>query len=140
MVRQLLSTYLPDRPPTWTEIGLAVLMLGLVGLSVHVGEPVGSAFVAGFVLFALAVGPVANTSFGCRVGDWFRGIGFSGRAAVISLFIGLVAVVARMFPELMELLGNVGYGGLAAMVLFTTLHLLVAGEVSGWRPDADSTE
>lgn len=140
MSRRLLSTYVPDRPPTWFEVGLAVLMLGLVGSSFRVGQQVWPAFVVGFVLFALAVGPVANTSFGRRVGDWFRGIGVSGRAAVIMLFIGLVAVVARMLPDLMELLSDVANGGLAAVVLFTTLHLLVAGEVSGWRPDADSTE
>jgi len=140
MSRQVLSTYVPDRPPTWFEVGLAVLMLGLVGSSFRVGKPVWPAFMGGFVLFALAVGPVANTSFGCRVGDWFRGIGVSGRAAVIMFFIGLVAVVARMLPDLMELVGDVGYGGLAAMILHTTLHLLVAGEVSGWRPDVDSTK
>jgi len=140
MSRQVLSTYVPDRPPTWFEVGLAVLMLGLVGSSFRVGQPMWPAFVVGFVLFALAVGPVANTSFGRRVGGWFRGIGVGGRAAAIMLFIGLVAVVARMLPDLMVLVGDIGYGGLAAMVLFTTLHLLVAGEISGWRPDADSTE
>jgi len=140
MSRQILSTYVPDRPPTWTEVGIAVLVVGMIAPSFVVRELLWSAVAVGFVLFALAVGPVANTLFGRRVGDWFRAIGLSGRTTVIVLFIGLVAVVAGTLPDLMMLLADVAYGGLAALVLYTTLHLLVAGEISGWRSDADDTE
>lgn len=135
MVRRLLSTYVPDRPPTWTEVGLAALVGVMFGSSVIVRRPRWPAVVVGFVVFALAVGPVATTSVGRRVGDWFRGIGTSGRTVVIGLFILTVAVASRTVPALMVLLGDAAYGGLAAVALFTTVHVAVAGEISGWRVD-----
>lgn len=136
MIRQSrLSTYVPDRPPTWTEIGLAVLVLIMFGSFLLLGIPWWPAVATGFVVFALALGPVANTAFGSRVGHWFREIGKRGRTVVIILFALTVAVVARTAPESMALLGDAAYGGLAACVVYTLIHVIVAGEVSGWRPD-----
>jgi len=135
MLRRVLSRYLPDRPPTWSEVGLAVLVLGMIGSAVTVRQLWWPAVIAGFVSFALALGPVANTAVGRRVGDWFQGIGKRGRAVVIVLFILTVAIASRTVPALMELLGDAAYGGLAAVVLYTTLHVAVTGEISGWWPD-----
>ena len=135
MIRRVLSTYLPDRPPTWTEVGIAVLVVVTYGFPLHVRRPWWPAVILGFVLFVLALGPIANTSIGRRIGNWFREIGLGGRAVAIGLLALTTVVVSRTMPGLMELLGNAAYGGLAAVVLFIALHLLIAGEISGWLPD-----
>jgi hypothetical protein len=135
-----LSTYLPDRPPTWSEVGLAGLVLGNFGLSLQFGLPWWPAVLIGFISFAFALGPGANTAVGNRVGHWFRQIGNARRATVILLFVLVIATVSQLAPQLMLLLADVGYGGLAACVAFTILHVLVAGEISGWRPNRSSVD
>ncbi|MEA1932520.1 hypothetical protein [Halohasta litorea] len=139
-LRTRLTTYVPDRPPTWLEVGLAVLILVVYGLSLTTRSLWIPAVVAGFVLFALGLGPVSNSAVGRRFGNWFRGIGYSGRGTLIVLFAVGVAVGSQspLFPTL--LLADIAYGGLGACVLFTALHLAVARDVSGWstpRSDAD---
>jgi len=139
-LRTRLSTYVPDRPPTWSEVGLAVLTLVVYGSSLTIWLPWPPAVVAGFVAFALALGPVSNSAVGRRFGDWFRGIGYRGRGTLIVLFAIGVAVGSQFpwFPTL--LLADIAYGGLGACLLFTALHLAVARDVSGWstpRSDAD---
>ncbi|ATW87253.1 hypothetical protein halTADL_0440 [Halohasta litchfieldiae] len=135
-----LSTYVPDRPPTWTEVGLAVLVVVTHGLSLQFRSPWLPAVLAGFVLFSLAIGPVANSTVGRRVGDWFRTIGYRGRGTLIVLFAIGVAVGAQspVVPTL--LLADIGYGGLGACVLFTALHLIVARDVSGWSTDESGVD
>jgi len=126
------DAYFPDRPPTWLEVGLTLLVLGtVVGdfLSDSVSLP---AAVAGFLLFVVAIGPGAASGVGKRVGRWFRGIGTAGRAVVIVLFFVAVAVLSRFNWVPMGTLGDGASGGLVAVALFVVVHAARSGEVSGW--------
>jgi len=133
-----LSTYLPDRQPTWLELLLAALVLPRVVWGLY-GGPHTSwlAIGVGVLVFALALGPVANTVLGGRVDRWFRGLGVAGRAVVIVLFAVAVyvAVWVGAVPE--QWLADVGTGGLLAVLGYLAAFVTVSGGVSGWwaRPE-----
>lgn len=129
------SAYLPDRPPTWTEVALSGLVI-VTYVPVVVAGPARSwpAVLGGFLAFALALGPGANSALGRRVGAWFRGIGVAGRAAAIGLFAAAVGASYRSGLVPPELLSDVGFGGILAVLLYVAAHLAVAREVSGWHP------
>jgi len=130
-----LSTYVPDRPPTWTEVGSQLLIVVGFGLSLQFRSLWLPAVITGFVVNALIFGPVANSAVGRRVEDWFRGIGASGRLTVIIGFAVTAVVGTQTALVSTLLLANFAYGGLAALVIFTVVHAFVAGEISGWWPD-----
>ena len=125
------DAYFPDRPPTWLEVGLTLLVVLTVAgrlLNASVSLP---AVAAGFLLFAVAIGPGAASGFGTRVGRWFRGIGTTRRALVIVLFAVAVAVLYRFDWVPQALLGDAASGGLLAVAVFVVVHALWAGRVDG---------
>ncbi|GAB7019618.1 hypothetical protein [Halostagnicola bangensis] len=126
--------YFPDRSPTWTEVGLAVLVIVGFAPRVLFDSLSWPAVIVGFVGFAAAIGPGANTALGRRIGQWFRRIGFAGRATVISLFAVIVGT-ARVESIPNDLLADVGVGGVFACVLFLVVYIARAGEISGWWTD-----
>lgn len=69
------------------------------------------------------------------MGEWFRAIGFLGRATVIILFAFGVWVVGQTFDIPGNLVTSFTGGGMLAIVLYVVLFVLYAGEVSGWRPE-----
>jgi len=95
---------------------------------------VGEWLPVGFLLFALAVGPVANSALGARIGAWFRGIGGLGRAAVIVGFAVAVLLV-RARVDVPEAVVTSFAGGIIGVVVFVALHLLDAHTVQGWTRD-----
>lgn len=127
------SAYFPDRPPTWLEVGLTLLVAGTVAGKVLRGEVVSwPALWVGFAAFAVALGPGTQSAPGARVGQWFRAIGTLARGAVIVLFIVGFALLSRLawFPH--GLVSDFGSGGLLAVVCYMVVYVVRTGEVSGW--------
>jgi hypothetical protein len=127
------SAYFPDRPPTWLEVGLTLLVTGTVAGKILRGEVVSwPALWVGFAVFAVALGPGAQSALGARTGQWFRDIGTGARGAVIVLFVVGFAVLSRFawFPNV--LLSDFGRGGLLAVVCYMVVYVARVGEVSGW--------
>ena len=78
------------------HLALGALVAGWAIVTLYVAETVAWGAVAvGFVTFAIAAGPVAASSIGSRVGAWFRGIGYAGRAAVI---VGFAVAIWGLVP------------------------------------------
>ncbi|WP_277542281.1 hypothetical protein [Haloarcula laminariae] len=130
--------YFPERPPTWLEVGLTLLVMATVGRTLLAGDVTSwPAFAVGFLLFAVAVGPVANSPVGDRVGQWFRDIGLVGRVVVIGLFLAVVTVLSRTAWVPYALVSDAGTGGLLALVLYMVGYLARAGGVEGWTSGTD---
>ncbi|AGB39739.1 hypothetical protein Natoc_4042 [Natronococcus occultus SP4] len=66
----------------------------------------------GFVSFAAATGPIAASSVGSRVGAWFRGIGYAGRAIAIAGFAAAVWLSVSVLDVPAGPLVSFGNGGL----------------------------
>ncbi|WP_436347214.1 hypothetical protein [Natronorubrum sp. FCH18a] len=127
------SEYFPDRAPTWTEVGLCVLVVVGFLPQIHVRSAISwPAVLVGFLATAVALGPGANSALGERVGQWFTRIGIGGRAVVIVLYAIGVVVLVRSDSIPSEPLVDVGYGVLLAGVLYVVAYVAWAGEVSGW--------
>ncbi|WP_233274763.1 hypothetical protein [Haladaptatus cibarius] len=88
----------------------------------------------GFGLFVIAIGPASHSSFGKRVGSWFRGIGVSGRILVICLYAIGVFWALFTFDLPMAQITSFGAGVWLAIVLFQLAHVADAGEIDGWKP------
>lgn len=131
-----LRRYLPDRPPTWTEVIIGVFVaLSTVPDLLTPSRPSWPAAILGFLAFAIALGPAARSRPGIRVGRWFRNIGATGRLVVISVFAIVVAVAYTSGVVPMAPLRDAATGGLAAILLYLVAHVLAAREVSGWIAD-----
>ncbi|MBX0286891.1 hypothetical protein [Haloarcula salinisoli] len=129
------GTYFPERPPTWAEVVTTLLVTATVVpefLDDTVSLPIA---VAGFVLFALAVGPGANSSIGQRVGQWFRDIGKHDRALAIFVFLVTMAVLSLVAEALVVVLADAAAGGMMAVALYVFVHAVRAGGVEGWMSD-----
>jgi len=135
------SKWFPDRPPTWTEVIIAVFVA--VAIFPDLLSPSTMSwpmFVVGFLSVPFAVGPIARTAFGRWVGRWYRRIGAVGRAIVIGLFMFAVLSVVRTGPLSSSLVRDFGVGGMVATFVYLIAHLMWAGTVSGWRVNWDETE
>ncbi|MDS0260367.1 hypothetical protein NDI56_13265 [Haloarcula sp. S1CR25-12] len=127
------GTYFPDRPPTWLEVGITLLVTGTVAEKVLRGDVVSwPALWAGFAVFAVALGPASQSTLGARIGQWFRGLDGFTRGAAIVLFVAGFALLSRFawFPD--ALLSDFGSGGLLAAVCYMVVYVAWAGGVSGW--------
>jgi len=81
----------------------------------------------------LALGPVAQSALGERVGAWFDAIGFRGRGFVILGFAAAV-LLARDLALVPSLpVESLTAGVFLAVVVFVPVHVLAAREVAGWR-------
>jgi hypothetical protein len=132
-VKRVLSTWTPDRQPTWTDVLMGVLAVSWLPFNI-LGEPLLWSWVAvGFVTLVVAAGPGANSTPGKELGQWFRSIGVAGRATVLVLFIISFWIVQTTFavPYLPVL--SFGAGIISAIPLVVAAHLLIAGHPTGWR-------
>jgi hypothetical protein len=125
------ARYFPDRSPTWTEVVVGLLVTVEILVEVTSSEIALPAATLGFLTFALAVGPAANTGVGERVGGWFRARTVAERAVVIVLFFVVVVVTSRLEPVPGGLLSDFAVGGLGAVVCYLLAYLVWAGEISG---------
>ncbi|ERG91319.1 MAG: hypothetical protein J07HQW1_01353 [Haloquadratum walsbyi J07HQW1] len=140
-IQMRLSAYFPDRPPTWTEVLIGVL----VGVQIvpDILSPFTvswSAAITGFLAFSVALGPGANSSLGRQIGQWFREIGVTGRVAVIVVFALTTVVVFRFDAVPDALITDAASGGLFAVFLYLIIYILWAGEVSGWKSNRENSD
>ncbi|WP_336001035.1 hypothetical protein [Halorientalis halophila] len=117
--------WFPDGTSGRTDIAVAGLALVVVAQNAVIGTALAWSWaVVGFVTFAVAMGPVASSGFGSRVGTWFREIGVAGRVLVIVAF-AVAAWFARTTVEAVATpLSSVGTGGLFAVVVFVAARTL----------------
>ena len=129
---EVLSPWLPDRRPTWTDVlvGVFAVVWAIVELSV---EPLSWAWVTvGSLSFLVAGGPVARSAIGQSVGDWFRAIGPTGRGLAILLFAIAVWAIYATFDVPSRPVTSFTVGLMCAIPLFVFAHVLVAGRPEGW--------
>lgn len=127
---------IPERPPAWTEVILSLLiaistildLLSLLTMSIP-------GVFLGFLTVAVALGPASTTALGTRIGQWFREIGAAGRATAIFVFAIGVSIVYQVEAVPNSLLHGIGTGGLLATLLYMITHIILVGEVSGWKPN-----
>ena len=132
-VTRVLSTWTPDRQPTWTDVLMGVLAVFWLPLNI-LGEPLLWSWVAvGFVALVVAAGPGTNSAPGKELGHWFGSIGVAGRATVIVLFIISFWVVQATLDVPSRLVVSLGTGVISAIPLVVAAHLLIAGRPTGWR-------
>ena len=91
------SRWLPNRPPTVTEISLAtVFSVTWVPLQFVRLEAVSWPSVAvGFLLTAMLIGPVASSSFGKRIEDRAQSVGLIWRVLGLATIIVVLISIAR---------------------------------------------
>jgi hypothetical protein len=84
------SVWLPEREPTRLEIAITAMAL-VYAVWIVLTETISWGWlVAGFITTAFAMGPVAASAIGARIGEWFRAIGVGGRAVAIITFAAVV--------------------------------------------------
>ena len=129
---EVLSLWLPDRQPTWTDVLVGVFAVVWIFVELR-SEPLSWAwFTVGFLSFLVAGGPVARSAIGQSVGDWFRTIGPTGRILVILLFAIAVWAIYATFDVPRRPVTSFTVGLMCAIPLFVFAHVLVAGRPEGW--------
>lgn len=135
-----IAAFFPDRPPTWTEVILAVGVATVTLPETFAASAVSwPTFGGGALLTGLALGAVSATASGRRFRRWLRTIDPMVRAVGI---IGLL--VACSIPIWLELLSpslliDVASGALAATIVYMFAHLAWAQSIAGWIPDHSET-
>lgn len=127
-----LTPKLPDRPPTWTEVGLSGLVTVWIVSRVWPFEDVSWTAVAlGILATWLVAGPLAKSSIGRRIDAWGE------EAALGPSIVVLVCVAIVVLATFVWLVPSRLESGLVAGLLVATngwflVHFVSAGEVSGW--------
>lgn len=137
MVEMSPRSFLPDRPPTWMEVGLSLLVsvvyLPQLVISSAVSWPV---VFTGIVVSVVVLGPIANSRIGRRVKTRFETVSIPYRVLILTVIatvlIGGATAVASMTPITTQLLLDASYGGMAGVVVYVLAHLCHARTVSGW--------
>ena len=128
-----LTTYFPDRTPTWTEV--VVVLLVIVGfVPSYYATPPRSwiVFVAGFVLALVLVGPVANSRIGRRVKDSFDRFPPVARVFLLTFVILGIGIPFWVGPLPNWILGDATIGAVISMLVYYIAFVAVSGEISGW--------
>ncbi|MCH7661148.1 MAG: hypothetical protein IH933_11425 [Euryarchaeota archaeon] len=137
-VRSALSSYFPNRPPTWMEVVIvAVVAVSFAPSFFSPSTLLWPAVLFGFLGFLVVAGPVANTTLGKEFGDWFQRIGGVGRLFVVFLFV--VGVLALLQFSLVPpaWVDDTIAGMFLGIVVYMLSYILLAGGVSGWRSDGN---
>lgn len=121
------SDWLSDDAPSRRDLALTVVVTVLIVFSLLLAETIFWGWlVAGFLVFALAVGPLAASSIGAQVGAWFRSIGYAGRALVIGIVAVLIwtGLATLSIPD--GLVPSLAAGGMVGILAVTTLETVRA--------------
>jgi len=138
MVNALPSGWLPDRPATWTDVGMVGLGSLMAVSQLLIADSVAWGWVVGgFLVTGLAAGPVASTSSGGRFGDWFRSIGVGGRAALIVAYAVLVGAIFATVAVPLDAVAGVVAGSIVALVGYGVAHVVASDTIDGWRPQRE---
>lgn len=129
--------YLPDRPPTWSDVVIVVSGPISIGIWVQSFQPSSLPSVAlGVVSAAILLGPVAQAQVGKRIDRWGTEIGPLGRATVIALFAIAVIVAFGFEATPTALIRDFGLGIFMFSVLVLAAHLLHERRIKGWLPES----
>lgn len=95
--------------------------------------------VVGFVTATIGLGPVAQSSAGAWIGNWFRGIGEAGRAGAIVVFVlTLWGTVFALEPPISVLASTIA-GAVAALALYVIVFVVLSGSIEGWTTPQDGS-
>jgi hypothetical protein len=131
----VLRRWFPERPPTWTDILVALFVLVWLPLNVGYLQTIYWGWLLfGFGIGLVSIGPLANSPIGDQVGTWFRKIGMLGRAISILSFGVVVWMVRRQVTIPSDIVTSAVGGFMISLLLYVLMHLLYSGEISGWRP------
>lgn len=127
------ANWFPDRPPAWSEVLVIVIAVGWLVVAIVTQRRISwAAAAAGFLATAVAIGPLANSQLGSRIGEVVVSIGILGRLFAISLvFLGwwLVALTVEMPGPLVS---SIAHGAMAAVALYGLIHVALARDIDGW--------
>lgn len=127
------ADWFPDRPPIWSEVLVLVIAVGwLVAAIASPGHISWPAVAAGFLATAVAIGPLANSRLGSRIGDWALTIGVLGRLGVIALIFLGWWLLAQTVEVPGPLVASVANGAMAAVAVYVLAHVALARGVDGW--------
>jgi hypothetical protein len=133
------GSWLPDRPATWTDVTVVVLGVLLIGTNLVNTESVAWAWVSiGSLATLLAVGPIANTKVGIRIGTWFRTIGVGGRAIFIVGWAVLIAVVYATVSVPGDATIGFFIGVMVGAIVYGLAHIVYSGGIQGWQTQRDT--
>ena len=112
--------------PSRLEIGLAAVFVVQVVTAFLVATISVAWLAAGAVVFALALGPGADSTIGTRIGAWFRAIGTGGRLLVIAGFAVTIWTALAVLPLPRVLIHSFATGGLLAVAVIVLLQTVWA--------------
>jgi hypothetical protein len=127
-----LTPRIPDRPPTYTEIGSGGFVVVMLASGLLSFDPISwTAVTLGILATWLVAGPVATSSVGERIDRWSEAAGLGVRIVVLVCVLAvLLAVATWLVPS--WLADGFALGLLLASLGWLCYHVLPAGEVSGW--------
>jgi dolichol kinase len=120
MVSKIVSSCSSE--PSRLEIGLAAVFAVQVVAAFLVATISVAWLATGAVVFALALGPGADSIVGTRIGAWFRAIGTGGRLLVIAGFAVTIWTALAVLPLPRVLIHSFTTGGLLAVVAIIVLQ------------------
>ncbi|MFC5368129.1 hypothetical protein [Salinirubrum litoreum] len=119
------SVWSPDGHPTRLDLAFGVIAGATAVVSLlTVASTHWLWFLAGVLVFGLAVGPASATGVAERVGTWFRGIGVVGRALVIASVVAVAWGSVQLVPGIGAPLTAFGSGGLLAVAVVVGIEYL----------------
>jgi len=132
MVSQTVSGWLPNRPPTWGEIAIAVLFSPMIVGPVAAIGSISLVWAAvGFVLIGLLLGPISSSSFGKELGRLFRTIHALGRFLAIFVITMAIWNAMKAVHVPIATVSSLLTGVWAALVVYLLAHLAQARTVEG---------
>lgn len=118
------ASWAPEGAPSRRDVALTVLLIVWAVWGISTAETVAWGWLgAGAAAFAVTTGPLAATRLGDRVGAWFRGIGYAGRAVVVILFAATVWTAVAMLDALTVPLSSFAYGGIFGIAVVVAVEL-----------------
>jgi len=125
--------HFPNRPPTWVEIVLTILVM--VTLLPNLLTTISSPPTVG-IGFVLTTAALATDG----VEDWLHRIGMDGRVLLIVAVFLAVPLIEAMAPALGMLLNDAATGLLVATALYFAVFLARERTVSGWTATREPAE
>ncbi|MFC7138817.1 hypothetical protein ACFQMA_03075 [Halosimplex aquaticum] len=127
------SAWLPDRLPTWIDVGVGLLSVALFAKNLTTASQIAWGWVAaGFVATVLVTGPVAQSAMGADLGEWFTAIGPLGRAAAIVAFAVAVWAVDEFIGIPAAIRTGLASGVFLGVAVLVAAHVLSSRAVEGW--------
>lgn len=124
MPTSILSAWLPNKAPTWGTVFIwitAAIMLISYRFDTTIAW-VWRWVIAGFVLTAIAFGPVSRTAIGCRISSWFQDSGMGDIGLLIVLSLAVIFGIGVVFDGSAVPATNFGSGVFLWFLVFIPLQ------------------